>query len=128
MDGDMWHDIAGTTLTTMPVATIDSGVFSLDSANWTGGGLPNHSYGPLDFKFFGGIPEPTTSLLRIERTGSSLQLILTGMAGSTYRVEKGNTITSWNEVGTYTLTDTELTIQTISTPIGTAFYRVIPLD
>ena len=98
--GDQWHQL-DTQVTPQPAARVDAAIYHT-SLGWGYGGETNHSFVPLNFLFVES-KAAMASLITTRTSGGALRLFLEGPSGQSFIVEVSPNLSSWNAVGTYTL-------------------------
>ena len=123
VDGDSWYDVTRTTVSSSSAATVAGGVFG--GPPWTMGGLPDHVYGPVSFRY---LNEAAGFRLSAGWEGGQFRLQLLGQGGKTYRVEAGPDLERWEELGVYQVGDGPvLVIDLASALLTRRFYRAVEL-
>jgi hypothetical protein len=121
--GDHWYNVERTTVTSTAVASVDAGVYG--GPPWVAGGLPNHSYGPVNFKYLAAVAR---SMLTARLGGGIFSIEIVGEPGQTVRVETSDNFIDWTPLGIYPLTGEPVVIPDPTTTGSTCrFYRVVPL-
>jgi hypothetical protein len=140
--GDQWYDQSTTTVATTGAGTCDGGVFSGSGFPWTLLANPNHTFGPVDFKYTsGGSPPPPLAAtgpfsrkdgLTAEVSLSSnfkngaIEVTLKGEPGQTFLIESSADLQVWSPLDTVTLTGSTATLTdyiTVDQPCK--FYRAV---
>jgi hypothetical protein len=132
--GDRWYDVAGTVITTQNAAVVNSGVYMGSGYGWSLAGLPQHTYGPVDFKYqvnpsvpaapSGGGADHTSPRLLVENRDGAASLSVRGTTGQHFIVEASNDLEQWTTIAEHDLERALVRIVDLEPKRGFRFYRL----